>query len=559
MGPSLTQISRDIGGAHLASLRAFSVFIPIWLLGSLLGLPHLDSARGVVYALGGNAVGFALAWLVLLGLRRTLFRERARSHVPLWIVLVGGALLGATKGLSTMMLLELVWSDGAHASLLVERGLSAAIVGMWFLPSAAFLEATLERFQAARAIASAEELARLHPRPPIAEETTSRIDELLTQALEIANDTVQSPDTRAQSLTALSHEHLKPLIEHLWSESREDHRTHWPLTVQAIAAARPISPLVVSVGVLAVSSGLIVSTVGIVEGLGRLGIMALLASLFSIVARAPISSKPMGGLSLMGATSVAYTTTNETLAGAVFGPFGGFSSLATGALNAAIFFTMLVVSALINLSGQEAERLRVQLDGLFGIGNWSSDDLRDINRLRQRELATLLHGQFQNGLISAELALRGGANPSQLHQFVQLIEQLRAQLLNNQPAQQGHHDSLGERLSTLAERWRGMVDITTEGVDEVSVSPELSDYLFQVCEEAVSNSSRHGLAQRVSIGITDDGSQICLVLTDNGVGPRAGKPGLGTFLLNSRSKTTWTLSSRQNQPGSTLTLTTART
>lgn len=557
---SLSHIARDAGGPHLASLRAFTVFMPIWLLGSLLGLPYLDRPLGIGFALVANTVGFGFAWLVLLLLRVTLFRERARSHVTLGIVVLGGALVGAAKGFSTMGILELLWSDGSHSGMLIERVLSAALVGMWFLPSAAFIEATMGRLQVARSLIAAEELARSRSYPPLAAETSAKIDALLTDALDIATDASQAPKSRSEKLRSLSHDHLRPLIEQLWSESREGAKSHWFLTVHTIAAARPISPLVVSAGMMLVSSGLIFSTVGIAEGFGRLSILLMSSTVFAIVAKSTRIRKPLPGALLMGACAIAYTAANEALGQILLGPFGEFSSLATGMLNAAIFFTMLVISALITLSAQEVSRLRSQLDEVLGRGYWASNDLEDFNRLRQRELATILHGQFQNGLLSAELALRGTTDASRLTEFITLVEQLRARLVNNQPAEQEHpHDTLSRRLSTLSERWRGMVDITTTGAEVVSDSPELSDFLFQVCEEAVSNASRHGLAQRVSIELTNLGSQIRLTVTDNGVGPRVGKPGLGTFLLNSRDKTTWTLSSGQNQAGSALTLTIAKT
>lgn len=560
MRTSFAQVARDAGGPHLASFRAFTVFIPIWLLGSLLGLPQLDSPEGVGYALIANVAGFGFAFLVLVVLRVTLFQKRFRSHVPLWIVLLGGALLGAAKGFSTMGILELLWSDGSHSGMLIERVLSAAAVGMWFLPSAAFVEATMERLQAARSLTSAEELARSRSHSPLAAETSAKIDLLLTEALSITIDTFQAPESRSERLRELSHEHLRPLIEQLWSESQAGDKAHWLLTVRTIAAARPFSPAVVAAGVLLVSSGLIVSTVGIGEGFGRLGIMVLTSGLFALAATSTGIRRPLPGALFMGACSIAYTAMNEALVQILFGPFGVFSPLATGVVNAAIFITMLVISGLITLSAQEVSRLRGQLDELFGKGRWSSDDLEGVNRLRQRELATVLHGQFQNGLLSAELALRGAADTSRLTEFVTLVEKLRTQLVDFQPEEQEYVDeSLSQRLSTLVERWRGIVEITTVGTDTISVSPELSHYLFQVCEEAVSNASRHGLAQSVSIGLTDDGSHIRLTVTDNGVGPRAGTPGLGTFLLNSREKTTWTLGSRHKQAGSTLTLTTART
>lgn len=558
MRNSFAQVARDAGGPHLASLRAFTLFIPVWLLGSLLGLPHLESVRAVGYALAANGVGFASAWFMLLGLRLTLFRHRARSHVPWLNVLLGGALLGATKGLATIGSLELIWSDGSHAAILGERAVSAAIVGMWFLPSAAFVGATIERIQAAKSLAVAEELARSRSHARLPEKTTKSIDALLDDALEIAIDTGRSPETRSERLRTLSHERLRPLIEQLWAESQSGTTHQGPFTFRAIAAARPISPMIVSVGVFAVSIGLIVSVVGVWEGAGRAGIMLIVAALFSHLAKSPLVKGPWSGLALMVTCSLAYTSTNELLAGALFGPFGAFSSLATGVLNGAIFFTMLAISALIILSTQEADLLRVQLDELFGRGNWTSRDLSEVNRLRQRELATLLHGEFQNRLLSTELALRGAANPASLNEFITLIENLRGKLLNNQSATPDKPgESLERRLSTLAERWRGIVEITSSASGELSLSQELSDYLFQVCEEAVSNASRHGLAQRVTIELSSEGKNVHLVVRDDGVGPRAGQPGLGTFLLNSRDSTLWSLDSSKNQAGATLRLTTA--
>lgn len=77
MRPRLTQIARDIRGAHLTSLRASIMFTRIWLLWPLLGIPHPDRAHGVVYALVAYTVGYTMARLVLLVLRRTHLHEHA--------------------------------------------------------------------------------------------------------------------------------------------------------------------------------------------------------------------------------------------------------------------------------------------------------------------------------------------------------------------------------------------------------------------------------------------------------------------------------------------------
>jgi anti-sigma regulatory factor (Ser/Thr protein kinase) len=77
---------------------------------------------------------------------------------------------------------------------------------------------------------------------------------------------------------------------------------------------------------------------------------------------------------------------------------------------------------------------------------------------------------------------------------------------------------------------------------EVNVSIVDTRNIVHVVEEAFSNALRHGLATEATILLNSTPSEISLDVIDNGVGPRAGDPGLGSSLFNSIAGSNWSLS-----------------
>ena len=78
--------------------------------------------------------------------------------------------------------------------------------------------------------------------------------------------------------------------------------------------------------------------------------------------------------------------------------------------------------------------------------------------------------------------------------------------------------------------------------------------LIQLIDEATSNAIRHGLAKNVFVlaKVLSD-QKINLEVIDDGIGPRAGKAGLGSTFFNSVSKGNWDLV-QESTGGTKLTL-----
>ena len=73
-------------------------------------------------------------------------------------------------------------------------------------------------------------------------------------------------------------------------------------------------------------------------------------------------------------------------------------------------------------------------------------------------------------------------------------------------------------------------------------------------EESFSNALRHGLATEATIVLNSSATEISLTVIDNGIGPRAGDPGLGSSLFNSIAGSNWSLSRGPDGVGAALNL-----
>jgi signal transduction histidine kinase len=85
------------------------------------------------------------------------------------------------------------------------------------------------------------------------------------------------------------------------------------------------------------------------------------------------------------------------------------------------------------------------------------------------------------------------------------------------------------------------------------------DCLDEVLRQALLNSMVHGGAMSVTVQISGaSGTDIAVKITDDGVGPRGGPPGLGTKSLNSVTAGNWALEPAPAGTGAVLTATIPR-
>ena len=100
---------------------------------------------------------------------------------------------------------------------------------------------------------------------------------------------------------------------------------------------------------------------------------------------------------------------------------------------------------------------------------------------------------------------------------------------------------LAAALRWLAERFqeRTRIVVQVETVITARLDEAIETHLFRITQEALTNIARHSMANRAQIRLEEDGTEICLTITDNGIGvPKEQQktPSLGLVGMRARAE-----------------------
>jgi two-component sensor histidine kinase len=250
-----------------------------------------------------------------------------------------------------------------------------------------------------------------------------------------------------------------------------------------------------------------------------------------------------------------YSISNELIASLLFGPFGSLSATFAVLLNAGVFAILSTLIGLLRLTRDELQELEKELDNILGVNNFIGRMDLERARLRQRELAKIVHGRLQNQILGAVLALTKSPEKDSPEKLLQEIERLEMEVgASTEPKQSPVSASLSEEFSALTDRWRGLVNVQVTSDLALDLTPQDVSACVLVAEEAITNAVRHGLASSIDIAIVPALHNWAITITDNGVGPRNGRPSLGTLTLNQIAGESWSLVANGSGVGSILTV-----
>ena len=160
-----------------------------------------------------------------------------------------------------------------------------------------------------------------------------------------------------------------------------------------------------------------------------------------------------------------------------------------------------------------------------------------------KEMAKYLHGNLQSRIMASALAIESAGKSDNLIDLEFEISQVRNVITT--PFDRFNSlqlTSLSSSLTDLKKIWDGLVEITaTVKGNEEGLSNLDNTAIFQCLEEGVANAVRHGLASEVVIEVRILDNQVDVTITDNGLGPRQGEPGLGSSLFTSFAGNRWSL------------------
>lgn len=469
--------------------------------------------------------------------RMYLSRFATVEPAPVLSVLAAGAGIGIIKGVSTYTVFWSLTAEPFTATDVIQQSVAPMLIGLWLLPTLAFVGAILDSYANEREILISERVARELGEDP---SSLSRVD--VSAFVQRAREQLAGSKTAQDlqlTLSALAEHEVRPMSHQLWKKN-DRAVSNYSLGTLAQKALRThrFSATLISLSLFISLLSLNASQLDFSEALLRSLMQSAIAWVLFTVGRWLPARGTFSGPVIFFVTPAVVVLSIDLATRAVFAELPGVNAVVAGAtLFLALFATALLLGIVFGAQRTHT-RIREELDSLHSaeISTQAEDAIRLI---RRRETAELLHGYVHNQFLSA--ALRISAQPEHRERVAAEIDDLLQRLDSGSLTQpRPEIASLAELGRSVTDLWSGIVQITVtvSGSDDLTVAER--EILDRVLHELVSNAHRHGGAKIVECAVTITPDAIHIVLRDDGSGPSGGTPGLGSHILSAVTENAWT-------------------
>jgi signal transduction histidine kinase len=478
---------------------------------------------------------------------------------PFWVV-VAGVIIGATKAAVTVSLIALLVPNPEYFGALPSRAFGSAVTGAWLLPVSALFLATRERFQAERELLLRETFAQNHPNPPVSLDSGNVVSVVVAEVAEFTSKALRDLEARRENLEQLSNYLRKVLQRNLRALTRqlvtEPSRRFTDFSAKDLIATTirtknyPIGWIVLAH--LGATAPFVFFQTGLSETLGRAAVSTFLLAGTLILVKRGVGHGLQSEVVTLATGLTLWSFFNELVNNLLFGVFGSSTPVFTGLANALLAFGLAVVLGALRVAVADRQEIRDLLEQLLGEKYWKQSVATRASMGHRRLIAQALHGRVQNTLLATITKLDTHGATADVNELTQALSDLSSKLSEASLHTSEHHPTLDEAMAALRARWEGVIDVrySLHGPHALLTSSAMQT-VVDVAEEAISNSTRHGMATVVDINITASTSSVSLEAIDNGVGPRRGSPGLGNAMFSELSSD-WTIQSRDDSTGSKL-------
>ena len=525
--------------------------------------------------LGGWLLASAGGYLVFCTLlyisHLTIFRNRATKPVPLsWIFMVG-FVCGALKGVTTGALSVLLDLEPDVAQGLSVRFFGAGFLGLIGAPASAIVMNTLEEFRERRAELIAEQI-RLESKELQSQEVIAAMSAQLRSSIE-SDLSVQLDDLKhsleetsassdswqllADDLRVSARETVRDMSHRLWERPSISVRDITLVDIGKAMITSSAFPLKLILPLLLASAIAVnLNNHGSSELPTRLLMLAFTTSLIYLSGRSAIERW----------IKYRYQIYVTTLFLAALAP-GIYSLLMFGdaidqqffgvSVTIAIWIPLLTITCgLIDTSLKQRKEILSELQDQIDKSRIRTISEENETVRLSNDMAKYLHGNLQSRLMASALAIEMAGKARDSKALLAEINKARKsvttpfdQLIFREMA------PIANELSNLMVMWDGILNTQVEVTgSEKDISIVDARNIVHVVEEAFSNALRHGLATEATIVLNSSATEISLTVIDNGIGPRAGDPGLGSALYNSIAGSNWSLSRGPEGVGAALNL-----
>jgi signal transduction histidine kinase len=515
-----------------------------------LGYPSGAEAEVLFKLVAANLVAFLACWLLVVLFNSTLLASKETKGTALPLVLLLSFVIGVTKGYVTgfVALGSEVYNTFDEAIGL--KWLQTGILGTFLLPALALLGHGLERVRLKSELLLAERVQTLLGQVSLDQSAgTDLLEQFKADALEQINNLERRLKTGSGGVELVSEgvrdlieAHVRPLSH---SIAKERQRLVLPLNLEWGIRAVFRGPVV---GFL-LAYFLIFVTLFMgylqVDDIQRAFSHALLTSvIIGAICTTILLFRPRSlstaVLLLLGSTAIASLlgiAASEAL-------IPSQNPIDIVSLGLVVWILVLQNILSVVLSFVIARQNRLLDDELGQVFAQSDLDVRAkkvVREITNRNLAQYFHSDVQNKLLSTALLLES-EHEDPAESIAKLREVIEALDGKTQSSLQFTWESLE---STISEHWDGFIEVNFH------VDPTLrktlrrpNSLIFEILMEALSNALRHGRASCVDIELSSaplHPQPLEIRVADDGLGPRNGKAGLGSNLLEVASRGNWSL------------------
>jgi signal transduction histidine kinase len=527
-------------------LAVFALFTKLELIRGEIAFPVLDG-------MGAFAIACVALFTAKLVLDRTVFRACSERPVGVATVALVGLALGILTILPFVGALLIVGVDLSRPTipgLLLGGALRCVVlfpvvtylVGLrqWYVTTRRTAEQELVRAETARMEAGDDVDAT---RALIIETARREISPSQREASDLLKAAVRSESpgdlTRAaESLRSTARTAVRSTSHDLWVDDGTSATIRWRSIVPGALGRYPL-PLLLPVLII-LGSTIVRSNRVIDPRVLLLAVVTVVAvpCLLYLAGRAVIARAPRSAIGVTAVAIVAAPVASQVGASAILDRPLVLVTIAGVTLVAATFTVASSVVLMVRDSGaaviQSLVDDRARADA-------QQAALNMMNKRLSRELATHLHGTVQPQLLAASVALDGAVESDDPSAIADAVAQAEAALgMEVRPPEEQGLPALDDLVAGLTARWHAMLelDVTANALPGAPAPP---GGVTRALDECLNNAVIHGCATRATVSISHVHDGWRIEVADNGVGPAAGAPGLGSSVLDELTGGDWSL------------------
>lgn len=556
----------QIENSLIVSKAAYLIVAPT----SILSLAVIEAVRfpevSFLLLISIAAISYFQFLITLLIFHFAVLKFKSNSTTSLASIMLTGALLGMIKGQGVTFLLIIFQLETPDQPLNYSRIISGALVTALAMPILAFLNSEISRLRETR-ISALDSLVKSRvdqfQETGVSEFLSSQMqnhfDATFSNQLQNIIKELESPNQSdmtkmLEKLSTITRGQLNEIKQEIQASYRKEYPEINFLNLFRYALQKQPFPIFLIVAILLISSiNYVLTSTPSDQLFTRLLVIALVPSIIFWLGNVIITQLKKGQW-------------------IVWLLFISISAPLTFISNAAIFddeilpllgpiliyeiwtFSVCVFSSLLVAFSQQRTNIDSVLLAELDENLIKQRAIELVNSNKLREISSFIHGQVQSRIMAATVNIalaQESKNETAIDaEIANLREMANSPLKNFDPTTE---KDLSSSISQLSNTWKGLLTIEFLNHSQVKLYELESRGVANLLEEALLNAFRHGHAALIQIGTKHSDSHLTITVTDDGMGPRNGAPGIGSSIYDAFTSK-WHLSPGPNGIGSQLTL-----